>query len=137
MNLQDLKEFLLKEPHIKELNLQCNNPTYTNYNKKLFKIICTSCNYFIKTGQELLYLLDNINKLKTLHIFCKICKKKNNFINPRCGYHHYCSVKCKSLDEDLKEKYKQKMILLTGEDNYSKSKQFKKLWRIKIGSITL
>lgn len=119
--------FLLNEPLLLKLDLSNKNPAYLKYNKTIFKTIHKLCPE-IKSCSELIYLAKNLNYLSSLHIFCK-CGNKNTFTNPKKGYYKFCSVKCKSNSIEVKNKIKNTIFTNYGTDNYSKTDEYKNLYK--------
>lgn len=156
---------LFKEEDFKNLDIEHNSKFLTNklYLNKLCKV------YENLTQSEILFLKRHQNKLENLNIFCPICGRKNNFIQPSLGYHKHCSYSCSTSDKNVKEKaiktnikkhnvtyyrnmeksrrtksirYKneyftnlekgrQTLLQTRGVDNYSKTEDFKKLFKNK------
>lgn len=99
MNINKIK-LILDDSILKEYNFNKN----LNYNSNRMCISKFLEKYPYFHRYEVLYLLKNKHNLENLHIFCKMCGKKNNWSKSSGLYHIYCSVKCKSLDPDIKEK---------------------------------
>lgn len=99
MNLQDIK-LMFQDSILLRYNFNKN----LNYfdNKQIILKFLEKYPYFHR--YEALYLLKNKDNLENIHIFCKICGKKNNWSKSNGIYHIYCSNKCKSNDPYIKEK---------------------------------
>ena len=95
MTLEDIK--LIFEDKILN-NYDFNkNLNYFN-NKQIILKFLEKYPYFHR--YEAVYLLKNKNNLENLHIFCKICGKKNNWSNHIGTYRYYCCKKCADKDPE-------------------------------------
>lgn len=109
MNIEDIKNILTKNviPFIdinKNSNLLKNKLFFLDFHKKFDIFRCFP---------ELKYLIDNINNLENLHIFCPVCGNKNKFLKYTKGYSNHCSVKCAHNSDIVKNK-----TLKTCEERY-------------------
>lgn len=105
MTIQDIISFLENEQLIKKLDLNTSHINKVKSNKIILKKLISK-NSIINNLNEIVYLLQNKDNLKNLHIFC-ICGRKNKFINKRKGYNTYCSKKCSNNDPSKIERMKQ------------------------------
>ena len=99
MNLDDITN-ILKDKLFLELDLDGKKIYAKSKNKPILKELKNKYKHF--KISELIYLFKNQNNLENLHIFCKICKNKNKFIDNSVGYSHYCSKKCSNSDIEFK-----------------------------------
>lgn len=98
MTIDDIRNILKHNFEIiSQLNLNHERPSIIKRNRILLKNICEQNNLSIK---ELLYIIQNASNIENLHIFCKICGKKNILISPTAGYHQYCSLNCAYKSEE-------------------------------------
>ena len=70
-------ENLFNNELIKFINFNCKNPNYDANNKKVLSLLS---NIYNIRGNEILYLILNKEKLRTINIFCS-CGNKNKFFS--------------------------------------------------------
>lgn len=101
MTIEDIKNIIINEVR-PNLNINGGTPWQTPSNKQLLKRLNLKYNNFFQNIAELLFLNNNIDKIDSLHIFCKMCGKKNKFAKHH--YTKYCCIKCSAIDPELKKK---------------------------------
>lgn len=99
MNIEDIKN-ILKDKLFLQLDLNGKKVYAKSGNKSILKTLLNK--YKVFKISELIYLIKNKNNLENLHIFCKLCGRKNKFINNSVGYSFYCSKKCCNSDVNFK-----------------------------------
>lgn len=82
-----------------------------------FKINCIFCNKFFNNATKFALHL-KLHKITSkeyydkylkgdIEGFCKVCGKETKLYSITIGYRPYCSIKCKNIDENLKNKIKE------------------------------
>lgn len=108
MTLENIKELILN--YSDKFVLRGQQSYQLTKNKLLLKEINKNCNNIFSSVQEIVYLIENINNLENLHIFCR-CGKKNTFIRYRIGYRKHCSYKCSNTDPQVLKQNKENVRL--------------------------
>ena len=121
MNIIEIKNILIDKviPFVditKSTNLLKNKIFFIDFVKKY---------PIFKNFSELRYLINNINNLENLHIFCPICGNKNNFIKMTIGYSHHCSTKCAHNSEEVRNKTQKTCIERYGAKYITQSETMK------------
>lgn len=98
MTIHELKEIIFK--YKDKFILRGQQSYQLTINKLLFKEMNLKYNYIFKTVQEIIYLIENLDNLENLHVFCK-CGKKNVFRRYKKGYYQHCSYNCSNSDPDV------------------------------------
>ena len=145
-------ENLFNNELIKFINFNCKNPNYDANNKKVLSLLS---NIYNIRGNEILYLILNKEKLRTINIFCS-CGNKNKFFSLKRGYQKHCCSRCAALDNNVQKKLEQtslkkygvrrptqnsdilNKIKLTkferyGDENYTNLEKHKQMCLIKYG----
>lgn len=126
MNLEKLKNIILE--YKDKLIITGKTPWQFDSNQKILSDLNIKYNNIFLNVNELIFLLNNLNNLENLHIFCN-CGNKNNFINYGKGYSKHCSYNCSANDKMVRNKFKNTMFIKYGVDSAMKSDTIKQKYK--------
>ena len=121
MTTNDIKDILTNE--VKPYIDVTKNSNFLK-NKELFLTIIKKYPIF-KSFPELKYLVVNIERLNSIHIFCPVCGKKNTFLKYTVGYTNHCSSKCAHNSVDVMNKTKKTCLNKYGVEYTTQSNEMK------------
>lgn len=108
MTLENIKEIILK--YSSKFILRGQQSYQLTKNKLLLKEINKNYNNIFSSVQEIIYLIENMNNLEKLNIFCR-CGNKNTFIRYKIGYRKHCCYKCSNTDPQVLKQNKENVKL--------------------------